>query len=270
MNANEPDAGHPPAESAGPSEAASIPAAAADRPGRPAAILALALGAGILAGSASWAIGEGLLHTFRPPLERTETMGHIIMKARYPDQAAADFKNATLAFTLLGAVLGASLGYAGGLARGSNRSGIRAGLAAMVLGSILAGTGSLALLPAYFREEARSKEDLSRDLTLPLIVHAGTCAAAGLAGGLGLGLGLGLGPAGLIKVGLGGLIGAALGAALYVILGAVLFTGGKITVLLATTWYHRLVDRLLVAALTGYLAATFAVLAPRREPGVPG
>ena len=94
--------------------------------------------------------------------------------------------------------------------RGSNRSGIKAGFLAMVLGGVLAGTGSLALLPIYFREEARSKEELTRNLTLPLLVLGGIWATAGLAGGLGLGIGVGLGPAGLIKAGLGGLIGAAL------------------------------------------------------------
>ena len=39
---------------------------------------------------------------------------------------------------------------------------------------------------------------------------------------------------------------------------------------LASAWYQRLIARLLVATLTGYLAATFAVIAPRSAPMVPG
>jgi hypothetical protein len=270
MSTREPDEVHRSADSTGHLEAPPSPLATADRPVRSTAILAIGVGAGILAGLAAWAIGEGLRHVFRPPLQRTEMMGHVIWKARYPDQAAADYKNGTIAFSVLGTVLGGCLSYAGSLARGSGRAGIKVGLAAMVLGGVLAAASSLALLPVYFAAEAASKEELSRDLILPAIVHGGIWAAAGLGGGLGLGLGLGFGPAGLIKSALGGLIGGAIGAVLYLIVGAMLFSSGNIAAPLATAWYHRLIARLLAATLAGALAATFAVMDGQRASGAPG
>ena len=84
-------------------------------PSRSRSPLLLALAAGLLAGIASWAIGEAVRTAFRPPLQRQEVMGQVIMKATFDDQAAADTKNAVLTYALLGTVLGGCMGLAGGL-----------------------------------------------------------------------------------------------------------------------------------------------------------
>ncbi len=124
-----------------------------------------------------------------------------------------------------------------------------------MLGSLLAAGASLGLLPLYFRALDQDQEGLSRDLTLPLVVHAGIWAAAGLAGGLAFGIGLGGGRDRLIKAAIGGLLGAALGAALYEMCGAMAFPGDRTTTPLSLTWQTRLLARLLVAILAALIAA---------------
>ncbi len=220
-------------------------------------ILAFALGAGLFTGFASFALGELLLEAFRPPLERSEVMGRVLMKANFHDQASADYKNAMVSFTILGSLLSASLGFAGGLSQGSKRLAMIAGLAGIVLGGILAGSASYTLLPVYFHAEDVSKEELSRDLMLPLLVHGGIWAAAGLGGGIAFGIGLHQGRARLIKAALGGFIGAAVASAIYEILGAAIFPGGKTTPPLASEWSHRLLARLLVTSLAAAFASAF-------------
>ena len=84
-------------------------------------LVPLALGAGLLAGVASWLVGELVLRVFVPPYEAQHVMGQTIMKASFKDQSAADINNAALAFAVLGGLLGAALGMAGGIARGRPR-----------------------------------------------------------------------------------------------------------------------------------------------------
>jgi hypothetical protein len=113
-------------------------------------LVRFALGAGLLAGVASWIVGEWVLHVFVPPFQVQNVMGQTIMKASFEDQSSADFKNATLAFAVLGGVLGAALGMAGGIARRSTQAGMKSSVVGLVLGAVLATGASLALLPFYF------------------------------------------------------------------------------------------------------------------------
>src|SRR4051812_43260417 len=79
-----------------------------------AAMAILAILAGALAGVGSWAAGEQVHKRYKASPEAA--------KQRYDfrqlniEQAAADAKNAALAFGFLGAALGLGLGLAGGLA----------------------------------------------------------------------------------------------------------------------------------------------------------
>jgi len=125
----------------------------------------------------------------------------------------------------------------------------------------------LALLPFYFRALDKAQEELSRDLTLPLLIHGGIWAACGLAGGMAFAIGLGAGGSRLIKGAVGGLIGALLGAALYEMIGATAFPHDLTTSPLATIWIPRLLARLLVATLSGLLAAVVINTAARRPAG---
>jgi hypothetical protein len=232
-------------------------------------LVPLALGAGLLAGVASWLVGELILHVFVPPYEAQHVMGQTIMKASFKDQSAADTKNATLAFTVLGSLLGAALGVAGGIARRSTKAGMGSSAVGLVLGAVLGAGASLALLPFYFRALDKTQEELSRDLTLPLLVHGGIWAACGLAGGVAFALGLGAGRIQLMKAAGGGLIGAAFGAALYELIGATAFPQDMTTSPLATLWIPRFLARLLVATLSGLLAAVAISTAARRPAGIP-
>ncbi len=218
-------------------------------------LVAMAVMAGLIAGVVSWLIGEAVVTVFRPPYQATHVMGQTIMKASFQDQSAADTKNATLAFAVLGGMLGAALGMAGGLARKSTRAGLESSVVGLVLGVALGALASLALLPVYFMALERAQEELSRDLTLPLFVHGGIWAACGLAGGLAFGIGLGVGRTRVINAALGGLMGAVVGAVLYEVIGAMAFPTGKTTIPLPIDGKVRLLARLLVATLSGMLAA---------------
>ena len=229
-------------------------------------LLVWALGAGLLAGTASWLIGEVARDTFKPPLETYHVMGQVVMKANFKDQSAADFRNATLAFAVLGGLMGTALGIAGGLAIQSTAAGTAAAAIGVVSGSLLGGGASLGLLPVYFRTLDVAQEALSHDLVLPLMIHGGIWAACGLAGGVAFGLGLRVGATQIVTSGIGGLIGAALGAAIYELIGAMAFAGDMTTRPLSLSWSTRLMARLLVATLAAATAAAF-VSPSSRCPG---
>jgi hypothetical protein len=231
-----------------------------------------ALGAGLVAGVASWLIGELVRETFKPPLQTQVMMGQVIKKAKFEDQSAADFRNATLAFTILGGLMGAALGMAGGLAGKSPAAGPIAAAVGVLVGSLFAAGASLGFLPLYFRALDVSQEALSHDLVLPLVVHAGIWAACGLAGGVAFGFGLRAGATHIAKCGIGGLIGAALGAAIYELIGAMVFPAAVTTRPLSLSWSTRLMARLLVAILAAVMAAVFVSSAggsANSDPGGP-
>jgi hypothetical protein len=211
--------------------------------------------AGAVAGLVSWLVGEVVVNAFLPPLQTIQMMGQTIKKANFEDQSAADFKNATLAFAVLGGALGSALGAAGGLTRRSGRGAITGAAVGLVLGSLIGTLSSLVFLPVYFRALDRSQEEIGRDIVLPLVVHGGIWASCGLAAGIAFAVGLGGGRDRILKAGLGGLIGAALGAALYEMIAAAAFPNDKSTSPLSITWQTRLLARLLVAALAAALAA---------------
>jgi hypothetical protein len=227
-------------------------------------LVTMAIVAGLAAGVVSWLIGESVVTVVRPPYQVQNIMGQTILKATFKDQSAADLKNATLAFALLGGVLGAALGIAGGLVRRSARAGTVSSVVGLLLGGMMGAAASLAFLPVYYSALERAQEELSRDLTLPLFVHGGIWAACGLAGGVMFGIGLGAGWTRTINAAIGGLVGAVLGAVLYEMIGAIAFAGDKTTIPLATTWKARLLARLLVATLSAMLAAVVINMGTRR------
>jgi hypothetical protein len=187
-----------------------------------------------------------------------------MFKARFEDQSEADFRNATLAFAILGGVLGVALGVAGGLARGHLPNGLRAGGAGLILGTLLGAGSSLLFLPVYFRALSQAQEEVSRDIVMPLMVHGGIWAACGVAGGAALGMGV-RGTRNVLKGALGGLIGAALGAALYEMIGAAALPTARTTIPIPPGWESRLLARLLVASLTGFLAANVISMPSQRS-----
>ncbi len=221
-------------------------------------LMAAAIMAGLAAGLVSWLIGETVVNAFQPPYRAQNVMGHTILTATRQERSAADLKNATLTFAILGSVLGAALGLAGGLVRKSTWTGLMSSLVGLMVGGVLGAGTSLAVLPVYFTTLEQAEEELSRDMMLPLLVHGGIWAACGLAGGMAFGIGLGAGRTSVIKIALGGLIGGLLGAVLYEVIAATSFPTDKTTSPLPTIWIARLLARVLVATLVGLLAAMSA------------
>jgi hypothetical protein len=185
-------------------------------------------------------------------------MGQAIERATFEDRAAADAKNATLAYTAFGLVLGVGLGAAGGLAGQSSRRAVLCAATGGVLGAVLSFGAALALLRVYFRAEDTSQAELSRDLMIPLLVHVGCWSAAGLAAGVAYGIGRGGGSSRVASAALGGALGAALGAVLYEVICASALPHSGSTTPLPWSMTARLLSRVLVAVGAGFLASLVA------------
>jgi hypothetical protein len=232
----------------------------------PSRLVVVAAVAGLVAGLIAWLIGEVVVNAFVPPMQTQKMMGQVIRKATFADQSAADFKNATLAFGVLGGMMGAAMGMAGGVACRSARAIMRGVASGLVAGAILGVVASVLALPFYFHALDVADEELSRDLVLPVLVHSAIWAACGLAGGLAFGIGLDAGRTRIINAALGGLIGAALGAVLYEMIGAATMSTSKTTSPLPLSWEARLLARMLVATLSGLLAAVVVNMKGRQNP----
>ena len=230
--------------------------------GIPLAVFAIV--AGLLGGTAAWAIGEVTYGFFSPPMSKYEMMGQILYKATFEDQLASDAKKATLAYSVLGALLGLSLGLAGGLSRHSTRDAIKAGALGLIFGGLMTFVMSLVMIPVYNRALEKSPEDMSHDLTLPILTHALVWSMGGLIGGGAFGAGLGGGSRRIMNAALGGAIGAAIGAVLFDAAGATFFMDSKTGELISRTWESRFLARMLVAGLAGTVASATVNMESRR------
>jgi hypothetical protein len=221
-------------------------------PGR---LLALAIVAALIAGAASWLVGEGILQAYRGDLTLTlEVHPNPESMRRWRE---ARLYSATLTYATMGGFLGLALGLAGGLARRSAHAAARAAIAGLVLGTIAAASASLPLVSYFYQ----ARDAQSTDLVLPLFTHGAIWSAAGAIGGLALGLGLG--GAGRWKATMvGALVGAAAATIVYEIVGAMAFATAKTDLPLSASVTTRGMAQLLVAI----LAAVGAVLALHQPP----
>ena len=244
-----------------------------DAPLRTSRLLTFAGLAGLAAGLIAWAIGEPTQHVFAPPISYIEAFGSRTPKVDRLDQIRVDYKNALVAYGLLGGSLGLCLGLAGGLARRSVALGVKAGVLGLVVGSLLATAAGAAILPAYYHAEEVDQETLSQDLLLPLLVHAGCWGVAGLAGGLILGWSLQApDPLGRKRPALGaigGLLGAVLAAIIFEVVGGFAFTNDKTGEPVSRTVATRLIARVLVGLLSGSMAALVVNSSSRPKPAQP-
>jgi hypothetical protein len=229
---------------------------------------ALVLGAAIVAGLAAWLGGEASLNRIKPRAHAANSRGIMLNLTGRREVAAADAKNASVAFALLGASLGAALGVAGGLVRRSGRAAAKAALLGLIAGATASALMSLALLPAYNAYKARNPDEASRDLILPMLVHAGIWSAAGAAGGWAFAVGSGA-RARLARIALGGLAGAALGATAYELIGAAAFPSAQTTQFISATWETRLLARIAVTVLAAAGVAMAATDVRTRPPSPP-
>jgi hypothetical protein len=227
----------------------------------PGSIWLVAVAAGLLAGLASFGIGEVAPELVRPAQQVTAEErargGKLndLLKAR---SRQSDDRAAAIAYGSLGMLLGLGLGAAGGLARGSAKVAAMAGLAGLILGGAAgAGVTMLALPPYHAARAAMTDEDITQDIGLALATHGGIWIAVGAAAGLALGLGLG-GGARAARAVAGGILGAAVAAVLYEFCGAVIFPLSQSFRPRAITAGPRLLAHLAVALLVS-LTAMWAV-----------
>jgi hypothetical protein len=208
-------------------------------------LIAAALGAGL----ASWLGGEITYGSFRPATVMIQMMGRPELSATPATRAAADAKNAALAFAMLGAALSLALGVVGGLSRRSARAAVHAALIGGPIGGSLGGAMAWVLTILDYR----IRDPSSHSLLIPLLLHGGIGAAVGAAGGLALGLGLEERDS-TARAAAGGALGALLGAVLYEVIGAIAFPLADTVQTIAVSWPPRLLDRFLIATLTAALA----------------
>jgi hypothetical protein len=208
------------------------------------------LTAGLVAGFASWGIGEVTHGRLAPPdlVNVASPSGGGLPASQVQKlegaKRSAQMLDAALVFGSLGAALGLTLGWAGGSARRSARSAWKAAVVGFLLGGAAGGTSIGAVLPVYFRTFDPDKNEL----ILGLVFHLLISAAAGAAGGAAFGVGLGDRRRGARAV-LGGLLGAAAGALVYQVVGAIAFPLDGTSKPISATWVTRLFARLAVAIL---------------------
>ncbi len=228
-------------------------------------IWALVLGAGTLAGVASWVAGEPLLDLFQPPYAEVWLRGSAMRAVSWHDEAMANARNTAVSFTVLGGLLGALLGAAGGLGRKDGRAAAMAGLLGLVLGAAASGGMTMLILSLYNTYLERQPEELIESLAGPLLVHLGVWTTAG--GMSGLAFAIGYGDEGRRPgIVMGGFLGAALGTVVYEFIAAIAFPMVVSTRFISVTPGTRLLAR---AAVTVFTAAGVAMgltmkLAPER------
>ncbi len=230
-------------------------------------VWALCLAAGLIAGLASWVVGEVLHERVQPPPLITTGVPSVEDEQAYAlEVKAATTLEASLAFGSLGAALGLALGAAGGAARRSVRAASTAAAFGAVLGAAVGAAMPRLLLPIYFRFYAPNRDDL----ILAILIQAGICSLIGAFGGVAFGVGLG-DRGRVARAIVGGLLGAIAGVLVYEMAGALAFPLDETTKPISASWGSRLLARLSVAVLTSAGAASSALPAPRtrarRPPG---
>lgn len=204
--------------------------------------------------SAGW--GEAFHGTFQPGDSQMQVLGRVETRPTPEAINAATGKNAVLIYGAMSAAVGLGLGLAGGWAGGSMKRGVVAGLLGAVVGLAGAAAVSFPLVEAYDRYLMWYDEHQTENLYIPLAIHAGLWAPAGLAGGLALAVGFGRRR---ILLGLiGGLAGGLVATTAYELVGALTFPAAKTTQPFAEEPLPRIFGHLFVGVLVAVLAS-FAI-----------
>ncbi len=118
-------------------------------------------------------------------------------------------------------------------------------------------------MPIHAHQHQKDPDSVTKDLTIPLLIHAGIWAALGAASGAALGLGAGM-RGRLPSVILGGLVGGALGAAIYDVTAALIWADGRTYQIYAYKWPPRIYAAL-IPPLAIALVAVAGVVSPERR-----
>ncbi|WZO96037.1 hypothetical protein EP7_003010 [Isosphaeraceae bacterium EP7] len=223
---------------------------------------ALALLAGLVAGLASWLIGEGLNGRIQPRLLATNgfpTPEEALAAANASKAAVA--LQMSVAYGTLGAALGLTLGLAGGGMRRETRSAGGAAAIGAILGGVVGAVLPQAVVPVYFKYY----DPDSDDLVLAILTLGGIAGAVGASAGASLGMGLG-GRGRISRAAVGGLVGAIAGIVLYVVAGTLAFPLDQTTKPISATSGSRLAARLLVALFAAAGATMVVRSTPKAHP----
>jgi hypothetical protein len=201
-------------------------------------VWAIALLCGILASAVAGVAGELAHGAFKPRMYRVEILSLKTLQPSRESQRAADIKNASVAFAILGGITGLAMGLAGGLAVGSIARGLKVGLVALLAGAITGGLASVALAPLFYRDLIPD----TNDLLSPILIHGGIWTAIGAVGGIALAFAMGTPKRRLADSVAGACFGAVLATIFYHVVAAGFFPDAKSTDVLANTATVRLLS----------------------------
>lgn len=219
--------------------------------------IGLAIAAAVVAGGASWIVGESILNAYRAEL--VPQLKIVVSAEDARRFTAARVASAAFTAAAMGSLLGLALGAISGLARRA-RTGAAAAFLGLVLGIAAPMGVAWVALPLFFKQY----DPQSHDLVLPLVTHGVIWSTVGAVAGLSFGFGIG-GRGRWIQTLVGGLAGAALATLIYEIVGAIAFPTGRTELPVSSSVATRLLSHLLVAV----LAATGAVLAVQHSAKSP-
>jgi hypothetical protein len=211
--------------------------------------------AGVVAGMASFGIGEKIYRIIQPGLvdQIAPRSGNHVMLPTFDTRVVADTSNASLAFGTLGFCLGGLLGLVGGLARRSTVAAIRAGLLGAVLGTAVGACASRALLPVFLRALNDYQVD---NMLIPVLMHGLIWGLIGASAGLAFAVGLG--ERRLVGHALmAGLVGALLGSIAFDLVGGVLYVNDGTVKPISESWQTRLMARVMVTIGTAVALVLF-------------
>jgi len=181
-------------------------------------VWAIVLASGVVAGLIAWGGGELTRGAFKPRLLKVQRLLQTFVQPTTQTQMAADLKNATLAFAILGAATGLAMGIGGGLAGRSQSRALTVGLGMGAIGALV---GALVSWPLVALAARRIIPD-PNDLATPLLIHSGIGIAIGAVGGAAFAAGMGVGRR-FLRVVEGACLGALFGTVLVHLLGAAVF-----------------------------------------------
>jgi hypothetical protein len=240
------------------------------RPPSSSRIWAFALAAGLIAGFASWPIGDVIHARYAPPefINMASSSGGFISTAEVQKltraKQARQVLEAALFFGASGAILGAAFGLAGcyaGRPAGSARNALLFGA---LVGAASGAAAAAASLPVYLRFLNTD----TNDLAMGFMFQALTAAAMGAAAGASFAVGLG-DRGRIIPAIVGGLMGAVAGVLVYEAAGALAFPLDKTSSPISATTLTRLLGRLSVAVLAA-AGVAMGVLDKRKPKPTPG
>jgi len=203
------------------------------------------------AGLGSFLAGELAHDAFKPQLFPVEVLTVRALQPSRESQRAADLKNATLVFSILGGMTGLAMGLAGGLAVHSLARGLKVGVVALGAGGLVGALVSLALVPLFYRELIPD----TNDLLLPVLIHGGIWTAIGAVGGIALAVAMRKSKRQFADAIAGACFGAVLATIFYHALAAAAFPDAKSTEVMANTPIVRFLAMSLVPIMVSIGAA---------------